>query len=55
MTKATPRLAPESIPSTDGPASGLLNTVCNIRPETASAAPDSRATTAFGKRDSSTI
>ena len=27
-TQATPKLAPELIPRTDGPASGLRNTVC---------------------------
>ena len=38
-TQATPRLAPELIPSTDGPARGLRNTVCIRRPLTASPAP----------------
>ena len=31
---ATPRLAPELMPNTEGSASGLLNNVCNKRPET---------------------
>ena len=35
ITKATPRLAPVLIPNIEGPASGLLKTVCNINPETA--------------------
>ena len=41
ITKATPRLAPVLIPNIEGPASGLLKTVCNINPETAKAAPHS--------------
>ena len=43
MTSATPRLAPELIPKIDGPARGLLNTVCSIRPQAASDAPQSIA------------
>ncbi len=39
MTIATPRLAPDVIPRIDGPASGLSNAVCSIRPETANPAP----------------
>ena len=52
MTKATPRLAPELIPKIDGSANGLLNTVCNIRPE---AAPQHQAVTHKGTRDSHTM
>ena len=33
MTKATPKLAPELIPSMEGSAKGLLNVVCNISPD----------------------
>lgn len=55
ITNATPRLAPVSIPRIDGPANGLLNTVCNISPEVASAAPANSAVTACGNLDSSTI
>ena len=46
ITKATPKLAPELIPKIDGPANGLLNAVCNIKPETAKAAPAKNAVTA---------
>ena len=45
ITNATPRLAPELMPRMDGPASGLLNAVCSISPEAASAAPHSNAET----------
>ena len=55
MTSATPRLAPVSMPSIEGPASGLLKAVCSSRPATASAAPESRAATICGRRDSSTM
>ena len=47
---ATPRLAPELIPSTKGPASGLRNNVCINRPLAASENPASTATTAFINR-----
>ncbi len=43
ITIATPRLAPEVIPKIEGPANGLSNAVCNIRPDTAKPAPASRA------------
>ena len=43
ITKATPRLAPELIPKMEGPANGLLKAVCSISPETANAAPHSKA------------
>ena len=43
MTKATPKLAPELIPSMEGSAKGLLNVVCNISPDAASAIPQRRA------------
>ena len=55
MTSATPRLAPESTPRIEGPASGLLNTVCSISPDTANAAPAKSAVKACGNRDSNTI
>ena len=55
ITNATPRLAPELMPRMDGPASGLLNAVCSISPEAASAAPHSNAVTACGRRDSQII
>ena len=55
MTRATPRLAPELIPSMEGAASGLLNVVCSISPDAASAIPQSKAVTACGRRDSHTM
>lgn len=42
-TKATPKLAPEEIPNTEGPASGLLKRVCNNKPESPKAIPTVRA------------
>ena len=50
-TKATPRLAPELIPSTEGPASGLRNTVCICKPLMESPAPATKAVRACGTRD----
>ena len=50
-TKATPMLAPELMPSTEGPASGLRNTVCIWSPLTDSPAPATRAVSACGIRD----
>src|SRR6188768_2920127 len=47
-TSATPRLAPELMPSTNGSASGLRNSVCISSPATASAAPASTAVAAGG-------
>ena len=55
ITSATPRLAPELIPKIEGSASGLLKAVCSISPETAKAAPHSKAVIHCGIRDSSTI
>ena len=43
------------MPRMEGSASGLVNTVCNNRPLTAKAAPQSRAVTAEGMRDSHTM
>ena len=39
IIRATPKLAPELIPRTNGPANGFLNRVCINRPLTASPAP----------------
>ena len=50
MAKATPKLAPELIPKTNGPASGFLNRVCINKPETPSPEPTIIAVIAFGKR-----
>ena len=49
-TQATPRLAPELMPSTEGPASGLRNTVCICKPLTESPAPATNAVRACGTR-----
>lgn len=50
ITKATPKLAPESMPKIEGPAKGFAKRVCNNKPDTASAAPANKAVTACGKR-----
>ena len=55
ITSATPRPAPLFIPSTSGPARGLLKSVCSMRPATEIAAPAKSATTACGRRVSTTI
>ena len=55
MKRATPRLAPELMPRTYGPANGLRNRVCISSPLTPSAAPARRATTAFTRRMSTTM
>lgn len=47
---ATPRLAPELIPKTDGPASGFRKSVCTRRPLHANAAPLIAAVSAAGIR-----
>lgn len=47
-TKATPRLAPELIPRTKGPASGFLNNVCISNPEILNPDPTKIAVNAFG-------
>lgn len=46
----TPRLAPELIPNTYGPASGFRKRVCICKPLAESAAPTIRAVMAFGRR-----
>ena len=50
MTKATPKLAPELIPNTKGPANGFLNNVCINNPEIPKPEPTNMAVIAFGKR-----
>ena len=52
---ATPRLAPVDTPRIEGSARGLLNTVCNSNPHTASAAPPKMAVMIVGIRDSMMI
>lgn len=51
ITKATPRLAPELIPRTSGPAIGFLNTVCICRPLNDKATPTMIAVIALGNRN----
>ncbi len=45
---ATPKLDPEEIPKTNGPASGFLNKVCINRPATDNPEPTKIAVMAFG-------
>ena len=47
-TKATPSAEPLLMPSTEGPANGLRNTVCIWSPLTASPAPAMMAVSACG-------
>lgn len=55
ITIATPKLAPELIPSTYGPASGLRKIVCINKPLTDKAMPETIAVKTRGKRISLTI
>ncbi len=55
IIKATPRLAPEDIPSIDGSARGFLKSVCIMSPAVASAAPARSAVTDWGSRYSNNI
>ena len=48
ITKATPKLAPELIPKTKGPANGFLNKVCIKSPEMPKPEPTKMAVIAFG-------
>jgi hypothetical protein len=48
MTNATPRLAPELMPSTSGPAIGFRKSVCICNPLNDKAMPTVKAVTAFG-------
>lgn len=50
ITNATPKLAPELIPKTNGPANGFLNSVCINKPEIPNPDPTKIAVKAFGKR-----
>ncbi len=47
---ATPKLAPEDIPNTKGPANGFLNKVCINKPQIDNPEPTKTAVKAFGKR-----
>ena len=45
---ATPKLAPEEIPNTKGPAKGFLNKVCINKPQIDKPEPTKTAVIAFG-------
>lgn len=55
MRVATPRLAPELIPKTSGPAKGFRKIVCICKPLTPKATPANTAANALGKRKSRII
>ena len=48
INNATPKLAPEEIPRTKGPANGFLNSVCINKPATDNPEPTNIAVIAFG-------
>ena len=48
IKKATPKLAPEEIPKTNGPANGFLNNVCINKPQIDNPEPTKIAEIAFG-------
>ena len=50
INRATPKLAPELIPNTEGPASGFRNKVCICNPPTDKPAPTRIAVMALGSR-----
>lgn len=50
INKAAPKLAPELMPNTNGPAKGFLNKVCINNPLKESPAPTKIAVKAFGNR-----
>lgn len=50
INKATPKLAPEEIPNTKGPAKGFLNKVCINKPHIDKPEPTIIAVIALGKR-----
>lgn len=50
IKNAAPKLAPELMPRTNGPASGFLNNVCISSPLSERPAPTNSAVMAFGKR-----
>lgn len=55
INKATPKLAPEEIPSTKGPANGFLKSVCINNPLIDNPEPTKMAVIAFGTRKFKTI
>jgi hypothetical protein len=48
INKATPKLAPEEIPKTKGPAKGFLKSVCINNPQIDNPEPTNMAVIAFG-------
>lgn len=48
INKATPKLAPEEMPKTNGPAKGFLKSVCINKPEIDKPEPTKIAVIAFG-------
>ena len=48
IRSATPKLAPEEIPKTKGPANEFLNNVCINKPQTDKPEPTKTAVIAFG-------
>lgn len=50
ISKATPKLAPDDIPNTNGPARGFLNKVCINNPQIDRPEPTIIAVIALGKR-----
>lgn len=50
ISKATPKLAPDEIPKTKGPANGFLNKVCINNPQIDKPEPTIIAVIAFGNR-----
>ena len=55
INNATPKLAPDEIPRTKGPAKGFLNKVCINNPLTANPEPTIIAVRALGNRKFKTI
>ena len=50
INRATPKLAPDEIPNTKGPAKGFLNKVCINKPLIDKPEPTNMAVIALGKR-----
>ena len=53
--RATPKLAPELIPNTNGPANGFLNKVCINKPQIDNPEPTNTAVMALGSLDCNMI
>ena len=52
ITRATPKLAPELMPKTNGPANGFLKSVCINNPDMPKPEPTNIAVMAFGNLNS---